>query len=288
MHLGTVAVLGAGTMAAAVLGGLAESPDISVDEIRTTNRTRQAAARWSDRPGVRAFALSDSADANRQAVTDADLILLGVKPAGVLTLLEEIADRVEPSALVVSLAAGITLEAMAARLPAGVTIVRTAANTPSLVRAGVTGLASTSADADQRDLINRLFAVLGEVLWVDEDELHLVAAVSGSGPAYLYFVLEQFARAAVEHGCAARPGGPADRGDVRRGGRAPPVDRVVAHRAAATGDESAGRHRAGDRRAGPGSTGRGLRCRHGRRDGPDPRDGGGVVIRLIGAATSAR
>ncbi len=201
MHLGTVAVLGAGTMAAAVLGGLAESADISVDEIRTTNRTQQAAARWSGRPGVRAFALSDSPDANRQAVTDADLILLGVKPAGVLTLLEEIADRVEPSALVVSLAAGITLEAMAARLPPGVTIVRTAANTPSLVRAGVTGLASTSADADQRDLINRLFAVLGEVLWVDEDELHLVAAVSGSGPAYLYFMLEQFARAAVEHGC---------------------------------------------------------------------------------------
>ncbi len=202
MHLGTVAVLGAGTMAAAVLGGLAESPDISVDEIRTTNRTQQAAARWSGRPGVRAFALSESLDANRQAVTEADLILIGVKPAGVLTLLEEIADRVEPSALVVSLAAGITLEAMADRLPAGVTIVRTAPNTPSLVRSGVTGLASTSAHADQRDLINRLFAMLGEVLWVDEDELHLVAAVSGSGPAYLYFVLEQFARAAVEHGCA--------------------------------------------------------------------------------------
>ncbi len=90
-------------------------------------------------------------------MSDADLILLGVKPAGVLALLEEIADRVAPTALVVSLAAGITLEAMAARLPAGVPIVRTAPNTPSLVRAGVTGLASTSADtgparADHRTL----------------------------------------------------------------------------------------------------------------------------------------
>ncbi|WP_375431684.1 pyrroline-5-carboxylate reductase [uncultured Friedmanniella sp.] len=202
--LPTTAVLGAGTMARAVVLGLLERAGGTIGEVRTTNHSRAGAARWAGQAGVVATAVEDDPDANRTAVAGADLVLLGVEPHGVVALLREVSSAVAPDATVVSLAAGVGLSVLAAELPAGVAIVRTAANTPSLVGAGVTGLAATAGtDETVRARVEQLFTALGEVLWVAEDDLHIVAATSGSGPAYLYFVLEQFARAAAAQGLGA-------------------------------------------------------------------------------------
>lgn len=202
-----VAVLGAGTMARAVVLGLIETPDIETAAIRTTNRSRSGAARWAESPRVEALAVEDRPDANRVAVAGADLILIGVEPPDVRPLLREIAEYVGPQAIVVSLAAGVSLAAMAALLPPGTTIVRTAPNTPSLVRSGVTGVAMTGGDEHAHEVVDRLFAVLGVVVWVEEDVLPVIGSFSGSGPAYLYFVIEQFARAAEGHGIDAERAG---------------------------------------------------------------------------------
>lgn len=200
MELGTVAVLGAGNMARAVVLGLIEAPDIEAVEIRTTNQSSASAARWSDQPGVVAYAIEDQPDANRTATDGADLILIGVEPQGVRALLADIADLVGPETVVVSLAAGVSLDAMAALLPAGTTIVRTAPNTPSLVRAGVTGLTMVGGDDDVRTLVSAMFAIIGIVVWVEEDVLPFIGSFSGPAPAYFYFLVEQFAKAGEGRG----------------------------------------------------------------------------------------
>ncbi len=200
--LPALAVLGAGNMAGAVLHGLLASPDVATTAIATTNRSAAAAAAWSAVAGVEALIVNADPEANRTAVRGAGLVLVGVKPAQVLELLTEIAPAIEPDALVISLAAGVSCAAMAEVLPSGVGVVRTAASITSLVGRGVTGMASApdAVGAERLALAESLLGATGDVVVVEEDQLHTIAALSGSGPAYLYFVLEQFTESAIHHG----------------------------------------------------------------------------------------
>jgi pyrroline-5-carboxylate reductase len=194
-----VAILGGGSMGGAILAGLRAA---GVPDLRVTTRTATRALEPAE--GLQVLVAEQDPDANRTAVRGARLVVVAVKPAGVPALLAEIADALEPGAVVVSVAAGIPIAAMAAALPSGTPVLRAMPNTPSAVGEGVTGVAAAPGTADEdRAAVVAAFRTVGTVVEVTEDRIDALSAVSGSGPAYLYLFLERFTDAAVRLGFSA-------------------------------------------------------------------------------------
>lgn len=201
VNLPTVAFLGAGSMAGAILAGLL-GPGVSVaGGIRVTNRTAEKAARFDDEPRVTAYATEVRPDANREAVAGARLVVVAVKPYFVTEVLREISDALEPGAIVVSVAAGVPIAAIEAELPEHVVVVRAMPNTPAQVGRAVTGVSagSRASEADL-ELVRSLFAVVGAVVEVPESQLDALSTISGSGPAYVFLLIESLTAAAVAKG----------------------------------------------------------------------------------------
>ena len=199
-----VAILGAGSMGGAILSGLLASGTPIDGGITVTNRSREKAAALADLDGVTSIALADDAEGNLRAVRNADIVLVGVKPAMVPALLAEIAPALRPDAVVVSLAAGVTLATFAEVLGEDVAVIRSMPNTPAVVRAAVTGIASGSAvTPEQVDAVRRLFETVGVVVEVPEDQIDALGTVSGSGPAYVFLFIEEFTQTAIARGFAA-------------------------------------------------------------------------------------
>jgi len=196
--LPAVAFIGAGSMGGAILAGLLASGIEVRGGIRAVNRSEAKAAALRA-PGVLSLAFELVDDATEQALSGAKLVVLGVKPAGIPELLDEIAPLLDPDAVVVSIAAGVTIETMEARVANPV--VRTMPNTPATVRRGVTGIApGTRATASNIALVARLFETVGQVVVVPETQIDALSAVSGSGPAYVYLLVEQLTTAAERLG----------------------------------------------------------------------------------------
>jgi len=193
--LPSIAILGTGSMGGAILAGL-QGPGVVVEGgIRVTNRSREKADALVAE-GVISLATSVDPDANRVAVKGARVVLVGVKPHMVPDLLREVADSLEPDAIVVSLAAGVTIATMES-LVAG-SVLRSMPNTPSLVGKGVTGLAAGSRSSDADLLVVReLFETVGDVLVIPEAQIDALSTISGSGPAYVFYLIEQLTRTAV-------------------------------------------------------------------------------------------
>jgi len=201
--LPSVVILGAGSMGGAILSGLVASGTPVEGGITVTNRSREKAAALAELDGVTSIALADEPDGNLRAVRDAHIVLIGVKPAMVPDLLAEIAPVLRPDAVVVSLAAGVTLATFAEVLGEGVAVIRAMPNTPATVRAAVTGIASGPAVApEQVDAVRRLFETIGVVVEVPEAQIDPLSTISGSGPAYVFLLVEEFTRAARAQGFA--------------------------------------------------------------------------------------
>ena len=190
VSLPTIAILGAGSMGGAILSGLRKHGA----DVRVTTRSAASAA---DIDG--AVSTEVDAEANAKAVVGAKVVLLGVKPLMVGDLLREIAPALAADTVVVSLAVGVTSAAMEAIVP--VSVVRSMPNTPSLVGRGVTGLAAGSrTTAADLDLVTAVFETVGDVLVVPEGQMDALSTISGSGPAYVFLLIEELTRTAIELG----------------------------------------------------------------------------------------
>lgn len=199
--LPSLAFLGAGSMGGAILRGVVAS-GIPVDgRIVATNRTVSKAAELAGLAGVDSVALEANPDGNADAVASARIVLVGVKPAMVPELLREIAPALRDDAIVVSLAAGVTLATFAQSLGEHVSVIRSMPNTPATVGKAVTGLAAGSA-AGAADVaaVRALFETVGAVIEVPEDKIDALSTISGSGPAYVFLLIEEFTRAAIAKG----------------------------------------------------------------------------------------
>jgi pyrroline-5-carboxylate reductase len=199
--LPAIAILGAGSMGRAILSGLLK-PSVHVDGgIRVTNRSAERAAELAGTDGVISFATEEDPNANRRAVDGAGIVLVAVKPHLVVDLLDEIAGSLAAGAVVVSVAAGVTNEAFESRLPTSVAVVRSVPNTPAIVGRAVTGMSGgTRASADDLALVRRLFETVGVVIEVHESQLDALSTISGSGPAYVFYLIEQLTATAVDKG----------------------------------------------------------------------------------------
>lgn len=142
---------------------------------------------------------------NSAAVDSADLIVLAVKPNQIHAIAQEIRPVLQPNQLVVSIAAGITLGALQHWLGGHTAIVRAMPNTPAMVGCGATGLyASPMLTPTQRNLAESLMRAVGLVQWVEQEaDIDAVTALSGSGPAYIFLVMEAMQAAAEELGLPA-------------------------------------------------------------------------------------
>lgn len=185
-----VAVLGAGVMGEALLTGLLRSGR-TPEDLLVAERRPDRAAELRAKYGVPVVS-------NVEAATQADTLLLVVKPQDMGALLEEISDAVGTDTLVISLAAGITTSFVESRLVEGVAVVRVMPNTPALVDEGMSAIsAGSSCDEAHLEAAETLLSSVGRVLRVPEKQQDAVTAISGSGPAYIYYVVEAMIEAGV-------------------------------------------------------------------------------------------
>lgn len=199
--LPSLAFLGAGSMGGAILRGVVAS-GVRIDGgITATNRTAEKAEAFAGLDDVTSIALADRPEGNVEAAAGARIVLVGVKPAMVPDLLREIAPHLAADAIVVSVAAGVTLQTFADVLGSEARVIRSMPNTPSTVRKGVTGLAAGAAvPAEDIALVRRLFETVGAVVEVPESQIDALSTISGSGPAYVYLLIEELTKAAVGMG----------------------------------------------------------------------------------------
>lgn len=188
-----IALIGAGVMGESLLAGILRSEvnptDIKIAEIRAAR-----VAELTQKYGV------ICCDA-RSAVADADTVLLVVKPQDIAEVLLDISPALNPNTLIVSLAAGITTASMEVKLPAGQPVARVMPNTPSLVDQGMAGIsAGTNCSQVHLDRAVSLMNSVGRSVVIPEELQDSLTAVSGSGPAYIFYVIESMVAAAVDLG----------------------------------------------------------------------------------------
>jgi pyrroline-5-carboxylate reductase len=192
-----IAFLGTGNMAEALVKGLLRAGTADASEIVCSEPRAERREEIASRYGVKVCA------ENLAAAEEGQIVVLSVKPQTMEDLLDEIAPAIDHSKLVISIAAGVPIAAIARKLGAGVRIVRTMPNTPALVGAGATALArgahATAADLEQA---RALFQSVGVAVVVEEHHLDAVTGLSGSGPAFLFLVIEALADGGVKVGLA--------------------------------------------------------------------------------------
>ncbi|MFC4222401.1 pyrroline-5-carboxylate reductase [Lysinibacter cavernae] len=201
IQLPTIAILGLGSMGGAILSGLRQPSVTVAGGIRVTNRSAANAAVFDDADDVTAYATETDPEANLKAVAGARVVLVAVKPWMVTDLLAEIKDALEPDAIIVSVAAGVTVATFEAALPSHIAVIRSMPNTPAVVGKAVTGLSAgtRSTDADLQ-LVREVFETVGTVVVTPESQLDSLSAISGSGPAYVFLFVEKLTAAALALG----------------------------------------------------------------------------------------
>ena len=188
--MGTVAIFGAGVMGETLLSGLLRAGR-STEELVITERRADRAAELTEKYGVRALSNTEAADL-------ADTLILVVKPQDIRGLLAEIRDHVTSDNLVVCIAAGITTGTVEDALEPKRAVVRVMPNTPALVDQGMAAVSpGTYVSADQLEEAKSILAATGKVAEVPEYLQDAVTAISGSGPAYIFYVVEAMIEAGV-------------------------------------------------------------------------------------------
>ncbi|MBN8612563.1 MAG: pyrroline-5-carboxylate reductase [Deltaproteobacteria bacterium] len=191
----TVAFLGAGNMAGALIKGILASGALQPEQVLVTDVRKARLEELKAKHGVRVIS------SNEEAARLADVVVLATKPQVFDRLLPEVKKGVRPEALVISIAAGIPVSAIEALLPAKTRVVRTMPNTPAIVDAGATAIAAgTHATEDDVALARALFDSVGVTVVLDESLLDAVTGLSGSGPAYMFLIIEALSDAGVKVG----------------------------------------------------------------------------------------
>ena len=192
---GRLAVLGAGKMAGILLRAFLQAGLFSPDQVTATVAHADRAEALQGKLGV------PCSVSNRDAAQAADIVILGVKPTQVVGVVQEIGPELLKGKLIISIAASVTLSAIEAAAGEGIAVVRAMPNTPATLGAGITALVrGRYATAEQMALVSRLFQAVGRVVEVDERHMDAVTGLSGSGPAFLYIILEALAEAGVNVG----------------------------------------------------------------------------------------
>lgn len=192
----TICFIGAGNMASCIIGGLLKNGFPAQQIIASSPASDKNLSTLKESLNI------STHSNNAQAVTNADIIVLSVKPQVLQSVCEEISHSLSHQPLIISIAAGISIDSIHSWLGNNLPIVRCMPNTPSQVLKGASGLIENTQVSDaQKQAAGELFSAIGIVEWVkDEHQIHAVTALSGSGPAYIFLVIEAMEAAAVKQG----------------------------------------------------------------------------------------
>jgi pyrroline-5-carboxylate reductase len=192
-----LAVIGVGKLGEALISGLLKNSSLTASDVTGSVGKSTSVERVEKKLGIKV-----SQD-NRAAAEGKDIILLAVKPQNMDRVLKELKDVITDKQVVISVAASVTTSFVQERLNSGVAVVRAMPNTPSIINAGMAGLCGGShAGQEQLAMAEAIFKCVGETVFVDESLMDAVTALSASGPAYLYVVIESLAEAGVKLGIA--------------------------------------------------------------------------------------
>lgn len=191
----TVGFLGAGKMATALAKGFVNAGLVSAQGILASDVDEKARSLFTSESGGK------SLEGNQEVVRGAGILILAVKPDQVKTVLEEIGPGISAEHLVISIAAGVTLARLEQALPPRARVIRVMPNTPALVGASASAFAlGSSASKDDAATAHKLFSAVGVAYQVKESLLDAVTGLSGSGPAYVYLMIEALSDGGVAAG----------------------------------------------------------------------------------------
>ncbi len=194
----TIAIIGAGNIGRALIGGLLKGDYLNPEQVRATRRDPIALEHLqASFPGI--LTGSD----NVAAVEDASVVVLAIKPQNASDVIEEIREHVRQDVMIVSVLAGVTTESLQQSFGHPLPVVRTMPNTPMLVDEGASAIAGGQFTTEEHMSIARhLFEAVGKVEVVPEYLMDAVTGLSGSGPAYVYMFIEALTDAGVKQGLA--------------------------------------------------------------------------------------
>jgi pyrroline-5-carboxylate reductase len=181
-----IAILGAGNIGGALLGGILKSHLAEPQDVVATDAREERRKELQEQWNIRVLPSE-----NREAVRGRDVVILAVKPNVVPKVLQEIRGALRPSQIVISVAAAVPISFIESVIGNRIPLFRVMPNIPVLVQEGATAVSGNRATTpEQSKLVGKIFGTLGAVVFVDEVHLDAVTALSGSGPAYIYTVIE--------------------------------------------------------------------------------------------------
>jgi pyrroline-5-carboxylate reductase len=194
-----IGFIGGGNMAEALIRGLLEGAKVKPELIGASGPRAERLAELNERYRIR------TSTHNATLCEQSNVVVLAVKPQIMKKVLGEVAGTLVPGTLVISVAAGVSIAAIERQLPSGARVVRAMPNTPALVRAGATAIAAGEHATEQDLALARfIFEAVGLTVVLDEAQLDAVTGLSGSGPAYVFLIMEALADAGVKVGLSRR------------------------------------------------------------------------------------
>lgn len=191
-----ISFIGAGSMAEAIIAGLINKRVVNAEQIYVTNKENEA--RLNElKQAFNVVSLTDK----EAVIKGADAVIIATKPYDVVDALHDIKDYIEEDQLVISVVAGISTNLIEQTLNKNVPVIRTMPNTSATIGYSATAMTKgTYATDDHVQIAKRLFEAIGTVSIIEEEKMHIVTALSGSGPAYIYYLVEAMQAVAKEEG----------------------------------------------------------------------------------------
>lgn len=187
--------IGAGNMGGAILNGTIKSGHFDKSDMLVCEKDEAKRKSWED------LLLVKTTDDIGELVEKSDIIILGIKPDGFSEVMPKVAESFSAGKILISIAAGISIEYIESFLPDFSKVIRVMPNTPSMVGEGMSAICYNKAVSEQdKELPKKIFESIGRVKEVEEELLHCVVAVSGSAPAYTYLYIEALIEASVNNG----------------------------------------------------------------------------------------
>ena len=196
MNYNKIGFIGSGKMAGAIIKGLVKTGFMIAENILATQASSENIEQKSKELGIKIIL------DNKELVKNSDVVFIATKPNQVLGVLEEIKPFVTEDKLIVSIAAGVNINKLETNLPEKSRVIRVMPNTPALVGEGMSGMiGGTYTTESDVEFVKKLLSTIGKCIVVDnEDQIDIVTAISGSGPAFFYKVINEIARAGEKLG----------------------------------------------------------------------------------------
>ncbi|MFC2948784.1 pyrroline-5-carboxylate reductase [Virgibacillus sediminis] len=193
-----IGFIGAGSMAESVIAGIVNAEILPTTNIMVTNKSnKKRLEKMEEDYNIRA--ISDT----KRMVDACDILILATKPHDVQATISSIKEHIRSEQLVISVSAGISTDYISSLIGQDVSVIRAMPNTSAAVRQSATAIAAGKyADETHIKEAEELFSTIGPTTVVKEEDMHTVTGISGSGPAYIYYLVEAMEKAAVESGLA--------------------------------------------------------------------------------------